>query len=218
MKKEHEFDRLADVLDTLLGPKGCPWDQKQTMASIRTTVLEEVHELIDAIDQDDTDKIVEELGDLFFNALFFCKLGEKDKRFEVRDVLNTITEKLVRRHPHVFADAKPTDDDAIAEQWERIKKEEKGADLSALDDIPKTMPSLARAFKAIKRVSRSSYPLETAIVADFDDEAELGTQLLTIVHKAQQQGIDAEMALNKALGSLDRSYRSWEKTEAKSNI
>ena len=121
-----EFTDLLDLTDTLLGPNGCPWDQEQTFESLRKSVVEEVYELVEAVDEGCRQKILEELGDLAFNFIFFCKLGEKEGAFSTEDVLKAIYEKLVRRHPHVFGEAKISTTTELIEQWERIKSQEKG--------------------------------------------------------------------------------------------
>ena len=104
-----EFDRLIEIADALHGPNGCPWDKKQTFQSLRPHVLEEVHELLDSIDEEDFKGMVEELGDILFQILFFAKLGEKSKTFTLEEIITIVSEKLVRRHPHVFGDLKVRD-------------------------------------------------------------------------------------------------------------
>lgn len=100
-----EFDELIEIIDRLLGPDGCPWDKEQTLQSLRSSVLEEVCEVIEAIDLNDNAHIKEELGDLFFNTIFLCKIAEKEKRFTVTEILKELNEKLIRRHPHVFGES-----------------------------------------------------------------------------------------------------------------
>ena len=207
-----EFDQLHSILERLLGPGGCPWDQEQTLVSAREMILEEVCELIDAINQNDDAAIQEELGDLFFNVLFCCKLGEKEGRLKLNEVLNEINEKLIRRHPHIFGDAQIETSEEVLVQWEAIKKEEKGnADKkSALDNIPQSLPTLSRAQKILKKMRKTDYPdLLKQPVTHLDEEI-LGKKLLEIVDQAQKAGIDAEMALRKALLSSEQKFRAWE--------
>ena len=116
-----EFIQILELIDTLLGPNGCPWDKEQTFESLRETVTEEAYELVEAIDLNDKEKILEELGDLFFNAIFFCKLGEKEEVFSTEKVLQELYDKLVRRHPHVFGETVIGNVSELYEQWEQIR-------------------------------------------------------------------------------------------------
>jgi tetrapyrrole methylase family protein / MazG family protein len=212
-----EFDELLEVTDKLLGPGGCPWDQEQTLHSLRHCVVEETYELIEAIDSEDNSHILEELGDFLFNAVFFCKVAEKEERFKMKEVLDVITQKLIRRHPHVFGDAKIKTVDELYVQWEKIKKEEKGKThrKSALDSIPKKMPALSRAGKALKKMVKSHYPHlpDVSTQKTFQNEEALGQALLRMVAVAQAQDLDAELALRKALASLEKEFRKFEKTK-----
>jgi len=208
-----EFDELLHILDTLLAPNGCPWDRAQTMETIRTTVLEEVHELIEAIDENDDAKIVEELGDLFLNAAFFCKLGEKNSRFSTPQVLGLLNEKLIRRHPHIFGDAKISNVHEVLAQWERIKKEEKGNHhrKSELDGIPKELPGLAKAQKTLKRIKKTEFDHPFLNEGGSDPgENEIVQNLLQLVLAASKKNIDIELTLRKALTVLEKEFRTWE--------
>lgn len=119
------FDRFVDVVDRLLGPGGCPWDREQTLLSMRKDLLEETNEVIEAVESGDSDHIAEELGDLFFNVVFLCRLAKKEGHTNIPQVLKGITEKLIRRHPHVFGDAKVESSEDVLKQWEAIKRDEK---------------------------------------------------------------------------------------------
>jgi len=209
-----EIDELIDVVDHLFGPEGCPWDRKQTMKSSRTYVLEEVCELIEAIDLDDNGHIREELGDLFFNAVFLSRLAEKEGRCLMKEAIQEVTEKLIRRHPHVFGEKTEKTTDEVLEQWEEIKKSEKKNShrKSALDGIPKGLPSLARAYKMIKKMQKNNYTdLPTKImVSDFDNEESLGELLLQLVASSVEKGIDPEHALRKSMAQLESAFRNHE--------
>lgn len=210
-----EFAKLIEVTERLLGPGGCPWDQEQTMMTIRATILEEVCEVIEAIDVGDNAHIRDEMGDLFFNVIFLCKLAEKEKRFTLKDVLQTLIDKLIRRHPHVFGDVKGIDTvDALVKQWDKIKETESGHGhrKSHLDGIPRDLPSLARAQKMIKKIKKTAYTNlpKAGIAADTTSEDALGKVLFTIVAQAQSAGLDAEQALRKTLATLDKEFREWE--------
>jgi tetrapyrrole methylase family protein/MazG family protein len=120
-----QFSRLIEIVDALLGPNGCPWDHKQTLSSLKEHLEEESAELFVEIDVNENNKILEELGDVFFVAFFMAKVAQKEGRFTLDEVLLNLNEKLIRRHPHVFGDAKVETIEELHEQWERIKLEEK---------------------------------------------------------------------------------------------
>lgn len=208
------FQEVVAIIDRLLGPNGCEWDRRQTLESLRSCVVEEVYELIEAIDLNDNAMILEELGDLFFNAIFFSRVAEKEGRFAMSDVLKGIAEKLIRRHPHVFGDVKLEELDDVMKQWDRIKNEEKGKvhRKSALDGIPKDLPALSRAQKALKKMLKLKFPLphQAPEIPPFENEEELGTLLLTIAEQAQIKGLHAEHALRKALSHAEKDFRSFE--------
>ncbi|MCP5506223.1 MAG: MazG family protein [Chlamydiales bacterium] len=201
-----EFDELIDIADCLHGPNGCPWDKKQTFQSLRPHVLEEVHELLDAIDDDDAKGMAEELGDLLFQILFFAKLGEKSNRYTLKEIITTVAEKLVRRHPHVFGDAEAKTPDEVVHHWERVKKEEKKHRKSPLEGIPKTLTGLARAQKVISKILRSNLDLP-AKEDKASAEITLGDELLDLVIQAEQKDLDAESALRTALKRYENLLR-----------
>ena len=209
-----EFDQLIQTIDHLLGPQGCPWDQKQTLMSLRESVLEETCELIEAVDLEDHKHTLEELGDLLFNVIFFCKVAEKEGHFKIRDVVNDLVEKLVRRHPHVFGDKKIEGMDEFWNMWNSIKSQEQGKTKreSVLDGIPKGLPALARAQKMLKKINKTGYPgiSDGDKEATFTNETELGKQLFDLVMQAERKGLDAEQALRKTLAEHEHAFRYWE--------
>jgi len=208
-----EYEELNTIVDRLLGPGGCPWDREQTMKSIRSNIIEESAELVEAIDTEDNAHIREELGDIFFLAIFFCKLAEKEGRCTTKEVLQEINEKLIRRHPHVFGEAKIADSDAALKQWGEIKQTEKSKAhrKSALDSIPKGLPALARAQKVHKKLHDANYPDIPKIKEEqIKDEESLGKALFRLVAQAQEKGLDAEHALRKILVSLESQFRKHE--------
>ncbi len=207
-----DFQHLLDIMDRLLGPEGCPWDRKQTMLSIRASVVEEACELKEAIELEDNAHMCEELGDLFLNAVFLSKLAEKEKRFSMNDALKAITEKLIRRHPHVFGTAQVEDSDAVKKQWEEIKKSEKGKEQreSILDSIPSGLHVLSRAQKVLKKIAHEGYspPLPHE---NLHNEDELADKLLSMVLEAELKGFDFEHAVRKKLNTIEAHFRSIEK-------
>lgn len=207
-----EFKKLLDVSRRLMGPGGCPWDREQTLVSMRSSVLEEACEVIEAIDEGDKNNLKEELGDLLFNVLFFCQLGEKEGLFTTEEVIREIKEKLIKRHPHVFGEAKIEGMEAVLNQWEQLKKEEKNHRESLLDGIPKGLPALARAYKMAKKMKADVD--ETAL--EFNSEEELGALLWQLVLEAKKKGIQPEHALRKELLTQESFFREKEKSAKKS--
>lgn len=207
-----QFDALLHVAEKLLGPNGCPWDQTQTFLSLQPYVLEEAHEVIEAVDADDDRKIIEELGDLLYTVVFYGKLAEKSGRFSIEEIVKTIKEKLIRRHPHVFAEVKVEGVDEIIKNWEQIKAEEKKEEkrLSKLDGIPPTLPTLVKAQKILKRIQRSGFDLPNQ-EAKMTLEEEIGDELLKLILRAESNGIDTESALRRSLSKLEDAFRQHEK-------
>ncbi len=200
-----EFDELVEIADILHGPEGCPWDRKQTFKSLCPHVLEEVHEFLEAVDDDDTEGMVEELGDVLFQIIFYGKLGEKAKRFSLEDIITTVSEKLVHRHPHVFGDVEVKNADEVVHYWEKAKVEEKKERKHPLEGIPKTLGALARAQKIVSKIIRTklSFPQKEQKVSA---EIAIGDQFLDLVIQAQQEGVDAESALRTALKKYEALF------------
>ncbi|MFN3681625.1 MAG: nucleoside triphosphate pyrophosphohydrolase [Nitrospira sp.] len=158
------FDKVTDIMATLRAPNGCPWDRKQTHDSLKPYLLEEVYEVLETIDEGNEAKLREELGDVLLQVLFHSQIAAESGTFTIDDVLKTLAEKLIRRHPHVFAtDGQPgsvTTSEHVLSQWEQIKRAEReaaGAPRSALDGVPKTLPALLRAYQIQARASRVGF-------------------------------------------------------------
>jgi len=213
MNEQELFAKLSHVLDTLLGPGGCSWDQKQTLDTLRQSVLEETCELIDTIEEKDAVKMNEELGDLLFNVVFLGKVAAKEGHFTLKDTLQVLIDKLISRHPHVFDKTNTLSPDEVVQQWEELKKKEreKTATKSMLDSIPKTLPALSRAQKVISKMKRAKVPDETvAHPSDFTTEDQLGAFLFNQIQKAEEQGLDAELALRRFCTQKEQLIRAWE--------
>ena len=216
-----EFQTLVDIMARLRGPGGCPWDHEQTLESLRGFVLEETYEVLDAIDRADHAALLGEIGDLLFEGVFLAQIEADDGRFTVADSLRAISEKLVRRHPHVFAEGPAlTTPGQVLEQWEVIKAREQkdaGARRSVLKGLPKAMPSLLRAYEIGTRVAAVGFDwaktdhvvdkieeevaeLRGALRGEGRDRAEeeMGDLLFSIAQLARQLGIEPESALRKA--------------------
>jgi nucleoside triphosphate diphosphatase len=153
------IDTILELIETLRGENGCPWDRKQTPGSIGTYVLEEVYELLEAIDGGDAKEICEELGDVLFLLLFLVDIFQDWGKFDLKEVIRRNSDKMVRRHPHVFGENKVKDAEEVKAQWHRIKKEEKPykKGRSVLDGIPPALPALLRAYRILERVEKAGF-------------------------------------------------------------
>jgi tetrapyrrole methylase family protein/MazG family protein len=158
------FRKLVHLMATLRAPNGCPWDRKQTHESLKPYLLEETYEVLETIDHQDRAKLAEELGDVLLQVIFHSQIAAEAKRFTIDDVIERLSDKLTRRHPHVFGNGTAADQPATAEQvvhrWEDIKRAERqaaGRSASVLDDVPKTLPALLRAFQVQARAARVGF-------------------------------------------------------------
>ena len=217
MKTGEGLERLVDLMARLRGPDGCPWDRKQTLRTLRPFILEEAYELVEAIDTDRTESLQEELGDLLLEVLFVSQICSEQARFTILDVMHELEDKLVRRHPHVFRSQKARDSEEALARWEEIKaaeKAESGDKKSSFQDVPRTLPALARANKLSSRAAREGFDwrsadgvltklleelgeLEEARAANDPAaiEEELGDLLFSTVNLARHLGVDPEVAL-----------------------
>src|SRR5712675_1501706 len=159
MKKQPAINDLLKVMAKLRSPKGCPWDREQSHLTLRRHAIEEVYELIDAIEAGDDHELAEELGDLLLQVVFHCQMAKERGAFDFEEVARHITDKLIRRHPHVFGKLKVKDVDEVWANWEKIKHAEKKGTRherpSALDGIPKHLPALLRAEKLLKKARKA---------------------------------------------------------------
>ena len=210
------IDRLLEIMASLRGPGGCPWDREQSHESIRFHAVEEVYELLDAIEDKDDEAMAEELGDLLLQVVFHCQLASEAKRFDFEKVASVIADKLIRRHPHVFGESEAQSVEAVWAQWEKIKKSEKVGTKherpSALDGVPRQLPALFRAEKLAKKARKAGLiPSPKARkAASASARRNLGEALLDLAISAQAQGISAEEALRSALKIREKSWRRQE--------
>jgi len=158
---EKHFRELVNIVKKLRAPDGCPWDRQQTLYSLKEYLIEEVFELVDAIDKKDIDNIKEELGDLLLHVILHSTIAEEENLFTLNDVIKSISEKLIRRHPHVFGDTKVESSDDVMVNWEKIKKEEK-KNRSILDEIPNGLPSIQKALKLQERARKVGFDWDSA--------------------------------------------------------
>ena len=215
------IQQLLDVMARLRSPTGCPWDREQDHRSLRFHAVEEVYELIDAIEAGDEHEMVEELGDLLLQVVFHCQLGQERGAFDFEQVARRIVEKLIRRHPHVFGDVKVKDVDQVWANWERIKREEKQGTHrerpSALDGIPRHLPALLRAQKLAKKARKAGlrdpveHPNPVPAAARRQRKAMAGL-LFELASQCQAKGWSAEELLRQETSRRERVFRRQERT------
>ena len=211
----HTYEGLDQLVRRLRGPDGCPWDREQTHDSLKGKLLEECYELVEAIEEGDASDLAEELGDVLFHVVFQIHVAAQNGEFQPERVFGSVIRKLVRRHPHVFGDAKVADSEELLASWDSIKRRERaGTGASLLDGVPRTAPALSYAQEAQRRAARAGFDwddyagvvqkvaeelaeLESA-GSDAEREAELGDLLFSVVNAARWLGVDAEGALRHA--------------------
>jgi XTP/dITP diphosphohydrolase len=213
MSAHDALNRLVDTMATLRGPGGCPWDAEQTHESLVPYVIEEVYELVEALEAGSPEDVKEELGDLLYQVLFHADIAAHatDSPFTIDDVAAAVDEKMRVRHPHVFADGDATSVDEVVQRWDEIKKEQKSHRESVVEGIPEKLSALARASSVLKR-SKDVLPAPTSAHPTPRTEEELGEHLLALVADARAQGLDAERALRRATRGFEGRVRAAEHT------
>jgi len=209
-----QLQRLAEVMDQLRSPGGCPWDAEQTHESLLKYLLEESYEFVDAVQSDNRVDMREELGDVLLQVYFHARIAEEDPvdPFSIQDVAQAIADKLIRRHPHVFADVEVRDSAEVLQNWEDIKREEKGR-TSALDGIAMAQPALPLIEKLLYRASKYGVEVVTPDAINIEgtaNESAVGQALLTVIAWASANGIDAESALRKEALALSQQIAATE--------
>lgn len=215
-----KFQKLIDIMARLRAPGGCPWDREQTFDSIKPYTLEETYEVLDAIDRHDWDELRAELGDFILQAVFFAEIAAEQKLFDIGDSLDAINEKLIRRHPHVFADAIAKTGADVTKRWDEIKAEERKSKSDApqglLDSVPRALPALVEAQQISSRAARAGFDWDNAeqVLEKLHEELrelqeardrgtqdqvedELGDLLFTVVNLARFMKVDPEQALRR---------------------
>ena len=224
---ESAFQHLVDTVRRLRDPDGCPWDAEQTHLSLRPNLLEEAYETLEALESGDGSALEEELGDLLIQIVFHADIARRDGEFDVESVCRKVAEKLIRRHPHVFGDAKKLGSgEDVIDRWERIKREEAGGVRSIVASVPKALPALAQSAVLQRRAQRAGLKLSprTDNAPEFaerqpaetveDIELRAGEFLAAAVQTVQEQGVDPETALLKVNSILrDRVLRAEELAE-----
>jgi uncharacterized protein YabN with tetrapyrrole methylase and pyrophosphatase domain len=211
MKKHPAIQDLLRVMARLRSPTGCPWDREQTHKTICRHTVEEVYELIDAIESKDDHEMAEELGDLLLQVVFHCQLAKERGAFDFEKVCRLIVEKLVRRHPHVFGETKVNSVDEVWTNWEKIKKAEKHgtkhARHSALDGIPKHLPALLRVEKLVKKARKAEIPMAGQNSKRRLTKTALARELFDLAKFAEARGWSAEELLGDEIKRQERQLR-----------
>ena len=228
--------KLMDIVATLRGPNGCPWDKEQTYKDINPYLLEEAHEIVEAIDKNDFQGLKEELGDLLVHILFHCQMATEDGKFDIAEVMQNASDKLIRRHPHVFGDDKASTIQEVLVNWEKIKQEEnKHKRESILEGIPKTIPALIKALRLGEKSSRVGFdwPDRNGIMLKLNEELEelkealqakdpaniereYGDLLFTMANLGRFLKLDPESSLRKASDTFTTRFQ-WIEKKAKQN-
>lgn len=209
--RQPAINDLLAVMARLRSPTGCPWDREQDHLSLRFHAVEEVYELMDAIEAGDDHEMAEELGDLLLQVIFHCQLADERGAFSFEEVARCIVEKLIRRHPHVFGDSKAKTVDAVWAQWEQIKKAEKKGTKhdrpSALDGIPRHLPALLRAEKLVKKARKARLLVEPKSRPAARAKGDIAKQLFELTELAQGKGWSAEELLRAETRKRESAMR-----------
>ncbi len=235
-EKLFAFDRLLTIMDELR--TFCPWDKKQTLESLRYLTIEETYELSDAILEDDLQEVKKELGDLMLHLVFYAKIGDEKGAFDIADVLHSISDKLINRHPHIYGDVEANDAETVKQNWEKIKLEEKGND-SVLGGVPKTLPALVKAMRiqekargagfdwdrreqVWEKVEEEMQEFKTAIDTESgvsltkeEAMAEFGDLLFSLINYARFIDINPEEAMERTNKKFIERFQYLEKESAK---
>jgi MazG family protein len=224
------FDDLVNLMKTLRGPDGCPWDRKQTLPDLKPFVIEEAYEVVDAVDRDDRQALMEEVGDLLLESVFIAEITREEGSFDIYDSITAIHDKLVRRHPHVFADVEANDAEQVLVNWEKQKNEERKAEnKSVLSGVPAALPAALKASRLTEKAARVGFDWrKTDDVFDKLDEEigelreavkggdtsriedEMGDLLFTIANIARKTGVNPEEALQSTNRKFIRRFEAME--------
>ena len=220
------FEELIKIVEKLRGPEGCPWDKEQTRESLKPFLIEELYELLDALDENNSEGIKEELGDMLFQIVLHCQLSKEQGFFDINDVIENITRKMIRRHPHVFGSKNFKTTKEVMTWWEEHKKKEGKSKESVIEGIPKTLPALLKAQKIQHKASRVGFDWERIedIFKKLDEEInefkcalgkknqkeiedELGDIFFVLVRISNFVGVNPEDALRKTTGKFIQRFR-----------
>ena len=226
-----KFAELTEIVRKLRAPGGCPWDREQTMSSLRHHILEEAHELVESIEEKDVKGVKEECGDVLLHVVFLAGIAQEQGLFDMREIIQTLIDKLIRRHPHVFSDTLVSSSDEVGKNWERIKAEErreKEQDSSAMAGIPKGLPGLLRGHRIQDRAAKKGFDWpegetlavrakvleeleeirEALLLGDMEATGEeLGDSLFAIVNLTRHLGMNAESLMQQACNKFSARFR-----------
>lgn len=236
MSTEDKLQKLLQIMEKLRSEEGCPWDKEQTRESLKPFLIEETYEVLEAIDENNPEKIKEELGDLLFQIVFHCQIAKELKEFDMEDVLEKIAEKMISRHPHVFGEERLKTSEEVLRQWEIKKKEEGKLKESILEGIPKEMPALIRAQRLQSRVSKVGFDWKSVedVLDKLDEEIkefkwalkeksqkdiedEIGDLFFVLVNISRFVGVNPEDALRKTISKFISRFRYVEMKAAELN-
>ncbi len=228
MDKKYTFEDLMDIIAKLRGDGGCPWDIEQTHKSIKENIIEEGYELIEAIDEESFEKMADESGDLLLQVVFHAQIAKENGEYDMNDVTDAICKKMIHRHPHVFGDVKAENSDEVLENWNQIKRDDRGQQTIAqeMEGVSKYLPSLMRAEKIQKKAGKNGYVFNEPLVAadsisgmikildgNTDKgaaEKYIGKMLFELVSVARALGVSPETALSSYLESFIQEFSKFE--------
>lgn len=232
-EKLRAFERILDILDELR--KKCPWDRKQTLQSLRHLTLEEVYELSDSLLEENMEEIKKEIGDVFLHLIFYAKIASEKGVFDIADVLNALCEKLIFRHPHIYGDVIAEDEEAVKQNWEKLKLKE--GNQSVLEGVPNSLPSMVKAFRiqdkvkgvgfdfpnpeeAWKKVEEElkEFQAEIEIGSREKQESELGDVFFSLINYARILGINADTALERTNLKFISRFKEMEHLARERNV
>jgi len=236
----NQFSQLLDVIEKLRDPQdGCPWDIKQSCHTLRKDLLEETYETVEAIEEKDNDHLKEELGDLYLLVTMMSYINHQDNQFTIRDVLESITEKLIRRHPHVFGDTEVNDSHEVMKQWEEIKEKVEGRPSkdSLMDQVKSYLPPMEKAYDIQKKASKVGFDwpneegvwdkvfeeikeVKEAIIHEDPEELEkeMGDLLFSVINISRFHKISPNLALNRTINKFIQRFRFIEKEMGKRKL
>ncbi len=239
MSTRYTFEDLAAIMDRLREPGGCPWDREQDFSTLRGYLLEECYEVVEALDGEDYPALCEELGDLLFQIVFLARIAKERGRFDAAEIVRGIAEKMIRRHPHVFGNARADTSDDVLRNWEQIKREEKASApaASVLSGVPRGLPALLKAQRLGTKAARVGFDWEAdedlmrkieeeldelrSGVENGDPESvreEIGDVLFSLAMLARRRGVDPEAALESANRKFTRRFHAIEARLGESGV
>ena len=233
------FERLLNIMNDLR--EKCPWDKKQTMETLRMLTIEETYELVDAINEKNMSGIKEELGDLLLHIVFYAKIGEEQNEFDIERVMNDLCEKLIIRHPHIYGNVVADTEEQVKQNWEQIKIKEGKGKKTILSGVPKSLPSMVKAYRIQDKAKQVGFEWETAEqvwkkvdeelnefleASQLENEAErkeqsekeFGDVIFSLINYARFKGIDPEAALEKTNKKFISRFNEMEKMAARKNL